>query len=368
MHDPGAETEAADPTLAMSARTHDFIRAPLAEHGGSPYGNPLIEERKKFGFASLQTDEFTSASRQFISKEGAVNQRGRVLGGSTAINAGFYRSASKEYIKRDRWDPESAREAYEQAESKIVFRPSLEAWQSVTADCMVEAGIRPFNGFSLEHLQGTKVGGNIFDAHGRRHSSADLLATAGNSNKITHLLNATVQNVIFDDAAHWGVLRSCGVRRKEHLMQFNITRLSDVRAVGQSMQDNPAMFLSLNYSSSHALQQLPTDAPQVAGILNGFRIIIGTSMFYQGFNTSIQPVLGGRLAHPTSRGSLRLVSRDPRQNPSVKFNYLAEEKDLDQCVEAVRLLEKIANFISISAFLGRKQSRISSTRDFCKKV
>ncbi|KAL5981206.1 hypothetical protein ACLOJK_029127 [Asimina triloba] len=398
----------------------------LVERGGSPYGNPLIEERRNFGFPFFQTDEFTSISQQFISKEGVVNQRGRVLGGSTAINGGFYSRASEEYIKGAGWDPELVRGAYEWAESKIVFRPSLTAWQSVAADGMVEAGIRPFNGFSLEHLQGTKVGGSIFDAHGRRHTSADLLAAAGDSNKITLLLNATVQNVIFHDAgrgkqprAHgirfirsngnpnkfydvyinhpnkvsrsWGdvilcagamgspqILMLSGIGPKEHLTHFNITPLIDVRSVGQSMQDNPAIIIPLNYSS-HALQKLhDPDPSQVVGIVNGLRIIIEAAVFYPSFNTSIQPVMGGKLAYPVSRGSLRLVSADPRQNPSAKFNYLAKEKDLDECVKMVPLIEEVAQSRSISAFLGRRQSRLSSKegtsssyrkelRDLCKK-
>ncbi|KAL6012691.1 hypothetical protein ACLOJK_003180 [Asimina triloba] len=381
---------------------------------------------RSFGFPFLQTDEFTSISQQFVSKEGVVNQRGRVLGESTAINGGFYSRASEEYVKGAGWDPELVREAYEWAESKIVFRPSLTAWQSVAADGMVEAGIRPFNGFSLEHLQGTKVGGSIFDAHGRRHTSADILAAAGDSNKFTLLLNATVQNVIFHDAgrgkqprAHgirfirsngnpnkfydvylnhpnkvsrsWGdvilcagamgspqILMLSGIGPKEHLTHFNITPLIDVRSVGQSMQDNPAIIIPLNYSS-HALQKLhDPDPSQVVGIVNGFRIIIEAAVFYPSFNTSIQPVMGGKLAYPVSRGSLRLVSADPRQNPSAKFNYLAKEKDLDECVKMVPLIEEVAQSRSISAFLGRRQSRLSSKegtsssyrkelRDLCKK-
>ncbi|KAL5980791.1 hypothetical protein ACLOJK_028701 [Asimina triloba] len=393
----------------------------LVERGGLPYGNPLIEERKNFSFSLLQTGPFRSISQQFISKEGVVNHRGRVLGGSTAINGGFYSRASEDYVlERGRWDPELVREAYEWAEAKMVFRPSLTSWQSVAAQSMIEAGIRPFNGFSLEHLEGTKVGGSIFDAHGRRHTSADLLA-AGNSKNITVLLNATVQNIIFHDAscgeqprAHgirfirsngnpkklyevylnhpnvsgsWGdvilcagalgspqILMLSGIGPKEHLMHFNITPVVDARAVGQSMQDNPAISIPLNYSPN-SLQKLHPDPPQVVGIVDDFRIIMETSVFYPSLNTSILPVLAAKVAYPVSRGSLRLVSRDPRQNPSVKFNYLAEEKDLDECVKMVLLIEKVAQSRSISVFLGRRQSRLSmdgkpiylELRDYCKK-
>ncbi|KAL5981209.1 hypothetical protein ACLOJK_029130 [Asimina triloba] len=414
-------------TATLSQR-HSVL---LVERGGSPYGNPLIEEEKRFGFAFIQTDQFTSISQRFVSEDGVGNQRGRVLGGSTAINAGFYGRASRGYINRAGWDPELVREAYEWVESKIVFRPSLRRrpsrtrWQAVAAEGMVEEGIRPFNSFTLEHIVGTKVGGSIFDVRGRRHTAADLLG-AGNPEKITVLLNATVQNIIFDDSPGDGkppkargirfirsngnpgkfyevylnlpkdssgllsrgevilcagalgspqILLLSGIGPKEHLMQFNITPLVDAREVGQSMQDNPTIRAFLNYSS-HALSknllQLP-DPPKVAGIVKGNRILMETTLSYASFNTTIRVSLAVKLAYPISRGSLRLVSVDPRQNPSVKFNYLVKEKDLDECTRMVRLLDRVARSRSVTAFLERRQSILPTSiskemlRDFCKQ-
>ncbi|KAL5978406.1 hypothetical protein ACLOJK_029523 [Asimina triloba] len=390
----------------------------LVERGGSPYGNPLIEDKEKYGFVNLQTDEFTSVSQQFISEDGVSNVRGRILGGSTAINGALYSRATEEYVKRAGWDPELVSEAYEWVESKVVSKPSLSAWQSAAANGMLEAGIRPFNGFSLEHIRGTKVAGTIYDAHGRRNTAADLLA-AGNPHKITLLLNATVQNIIFHDAgegkqlrAHgirfirsngnpdkfyevylnhpnnsglWGdvilsagalgspqILMLSGIGPKEHLTHFNITHLFDAGGVGHSMKDNTAIGITLNYSSQ-ALHQIHLDPPLVAGIVDGFRIIIETLAFYPGYNTSIVVPMLGKLASPASRGSLRLLSADPRQNPSVRFNYLAEEEDLDECAEMVRLIDKVARSRSVTAFLGRRQSVLPNgtssnqeLRDFCR--
>ncbi|XP_058096430.1 (R)-mandelonitrile lyase-like [Magnolia sinica] len=392
----------------------------LVDRGGSPYGNPLIEEKKNYGFPLIQTDNFSSIAQAFVSEEGVSNHRGRVLGGSTTINGGFYSRAREDYIRRVGWDAELVRDAYKWVESKIVFQPNpLTPLQSVTADGMVEAGVRPFNGFSLEHLKGTKIGGSIFDNHGRRHTSADLLA-AGNSKKITVLLNATVQNVIFYDGgdgkkprAHgirfirsngnpnhfyeaylshpkgsrsWGdvilsagalgspqILMLSGIGPQEHLKHFNISTLIDAREVGQAMQDNPSITFRLNYSL-HALQKPQPDPPQVVGISKGFRIILQAIILPTSPNTTITPVVA-KIANPASRGSLRLWSTDPRQNPSVKFNYLAKERDLDECVEMAHLVEKVAQSRSIERFLGMRQlaiakddmSRDKELRDFCKK-
>lgn len=121
---------------------------------------------------------------------------GRVLGGSSAINGGFYSRASKDFIKRARWDEELVKQAYEWVESKLVFVPELTSWQTVVELGLLESGILPDNAYNLEHIEGTKVGGTMFDQCGKRHTSADLLEE-GNPNNIIVLLNATVNNIIF---------------------------------------------------------------------------------------------------------------------------------------------------------------------------
>jgi len=42
----------------------------------------------------------------------------------------------------------------------------------------LEAGVDPYNGLTLDHSVGTKIGGSTFDSSGRRHSVADLLSYA----------------------------------------------------------------------------------------------------------------------------------------------------------------------------------------------
>ncbi|KAM7269625.1 hypothetical protein ACFE04_025122 [Oxalis oulophora] len=168
----------------------------LIERGGSPYGDPMVESIRYYGFPLFQTDEFTSIAQSFVSEDGVQNHRGRVLGGSTAINGGFYSRASNEFVTKNEWDEELVKSAYEWVESKIVFMPTLTDWQFVVQSGLQEAGILPYNSFSLEHLEGTKRGASLFDNFGKRHSSADLLQ-AGNPANITVLLNATVKSVIF---------------------------------------------------------------------------------------------------------------------------------------------------------------------------
>jgi hypothetical protein len=149
-----------------------------------------------YGFPLIQPDEFSSVAQSFVSKDGVESHRGRVLGGSSAINGGFYSRASDDFVKTVGWDEELVKEAYEWVESNIVFKPELTIWQSVVELGLLEAGILPYNGFSMEHIEGTKIGGTLFDEYGIRHTSADLLEI-GNPENIIVLLNATVKNIIF---------------------------------------------------------------------------------------------------------------------------------------------------------------------------
>ncbi|ONK59221.1 uncharacterized protein A4U43_C08F4220 [Asparagus officinalis] len=109
---------------------------------------------------------------------------------------GFYTRASRSYIQNAGWDGILAGEAYRWVERVVAFRPEMRRWQSAVRDGLLESGVRPYNGFTYEHLYGTKVGGTIFDAEGRRHTAADLLQYA-RPQAITVLLHATVSRILF---------------------------------------------------------------------------------------------------------------------------------------------------------------------------
>lgn len=61
------------------------------------------------------------------------------------------------------------------------------------------AGVSPFNGYTYDHVYGTKVGGTIFDKSGYRSTAADLLSAANHTN-LRVLLRATVLKIRFDQS------------------------------------------------------------------------------------------------------------------------------------------------------------------------
>lgn len=179
----------------LAATLSEGSKVLLLERGGLPYGNPNISNINGFA-ATLSDTSPTSASQLFISTDGVFNHRARVLGGGSALNAGFYSRADPEFYNRVPWDPILVSESYEWVEKKVVFQPSVVGWQSAVKDGLLETGSGPYNGFTMEHLIGTKVGGTIFDATGHRHTAADLLEYAIPSS-ITVYLHATVYQILF---------------------------------------------------------------------------------------------------------------------------------------------------------------------------
>lgn len=81
-------------------------------------------------------------------------------------------------------------------ERRIVYWPEIAPWQAALRDGLLDAGYLPFNGYSYDHLPGTKIGGITFDNDGFRHTAADLLAD-GDPQKLTILLHATVHKIVF---------------------------------------------------------------------------------------------------------------------------------------------------------------------------
>ncbi|KAF9622213.1 hypothetical protein IFM89_030071 [Coptis chinensis] len=125
--------------------------------------------------------------------------QGRVLGGSCAINAGFYSRADDDFFKQPgfKLNLDLVNRSYDWIEKAVVLRPQLKNWQSAVHDGLLEANVTPYNGFNLHHVVGTKIGGSTFDGLGRRHSAADLLNHARPSN-IMVALHASVERILFN--------------------------------------------------------------------------------------------------------------------------------------------------------------------------
>ncbi|XP_021716444.1 protein HOTHEAD-like [Chenopodium quinoa] len=180
--------------LAVTLSQHYNVL--LLERGGVPFDKFNVSFMENFHISLADTSP-SSATQQFTSTDGVMNARARVLGGGTCINAGYYSRASPSFVKKAGWDPELVNEAYTWVENQIVHAPKLAPWQAAVKDALLEVGVSPFNGFTFEHKYGTKISGSIFDQQGRRHSAAELLASADPEN-LDLYIHATVHKIKFD--------------------------------------------------------------------------------------------------------------------------------------------------------------------------
>ncbi|KAL4188147.1 hypothetical protein AMTRI_Chr09g22480 [Amborella trichopoda] len=206
----------------LAATLSHSAKVLLLERGGSPYGNPNITNLATFAdtLADLAPD---SPSQRFISEDGVISARARVLGGGSCLNAGFYTRASPNYVRDVGWDGPLVNQSYQWVERIVAFKPPMLQWQSAVRDGLVEVGVGPYNGFTYDHMYGTKVGGTIFDVDGHRHTAADLLEYA-NPTGLTVLLRAVVHRVMFrtkgksKPVAHGVVFRDAnGFKHKAYL-------------------------------------------------------------------------------------------------------------------------------------------------------
>ncbi|KAL1555051.1 (R)-mandelonitrile oxidase [Salvia divinorum] len=411
-------------TSAPSIEYHDYIiigggtaGCPLAatlsasakvvilERGGLPYSDPNIVHAS--GFASTLTDPSpTSAAQLFISTDGVFNHRARVLGGGSAINAGFYTRAGREYVDRAGWEPRLVEASYEWVERKVAFRPRLRAWQAAVREGLLEAGVLPDNGFTYEHVDGTKTGGTIFDVNGIRHTAADLLEYA-HPNNITVYFHATVQQILFTTSpgqrskAYGAVFKDS--KGKKHMVYLNkgsrneiilsagalgspqllmlsgigpghqlkaqgIEVLLDQPMVGQGMSDNP-----LNAIIIPSRRSVEPSLPQVVGITD-------IDFYIEAINAKIDPftslpsaanqgheqaMIMGKVSEPFSKGYMTLDSQDPNDNPSVTFNYFRDSRDLHKCVQGMKILKRVVKSHPISKFWIKHKSAAYDMHQYC---
>ncbi|KAK1259847.1 Protein HOTHEAD [Acorus gramineus] len=101
------------------------------------------------------------------------------------------------YVRRAGWDGKLVNGSYPWVERQIVHWPVLAPWQEALRDGLLAAGVTPFNGYTNDHVFGTKVGGTTFDRDGFRHTAADLLSS-GNPDNLHVLIHASVQRILFD--------------------------------------------------------------------------------------------------------------------------------------------------------------------------
>ncbi|GAB2294063.1 hypothetical protein Dimus_028279 [Dionaea muscipula] len=256
---------------ALAATLSEAANVLVLERGGSPYGNRNVENIGSFAL-NLADPTLNSPAQQFISEDGVINARGRVLGGGSAVNAGFYTRASRSYVANVGWDEALVNQSYEWVERKVAFQPPVLQFQSAVRDGLLEVGVDPYNGFTFDHLYGTKIGGTIFDSHGHRHTAADLLEYSY-SMRTTVYLHATAHKIIFD-IKKFQKPRAQGVIFWDAL---GIKHIAYIRAAGE-------IILSAGAIGSPQLLMLSGIGPQSELKSHGIDLVLDQPLVGQGMS------------------------------------------------------------------------------------
>eukprot|EP01018_Ginkgo_biloba_P038427 Gb_30268 [translate_table: standard] len=150
--------------------------------------------------------------------------------------------------------------------------------------------------------------------------------------------------------------------------------------LGQGIVDNPALDVSL-------VSSLPmeTSLGKVVGIADHSQNYIESRTFvediiFHDIELAIRIYRGifvQKVANPLSKGWLRLRTIDPRDNPSVRFNYFSHSLDLQTCVQGLRIIAKLFESNSFESsglpalhFIGRplpdNKSDDTAMAQFCR--
>ncbi|CAN8253363.1 unnamed protein product [Cochlearia groenlandica] len=254
---------------ALAATLSQNATVLVLERGGSPYDNPTATDVQNFA-TTLSNTSPKSWSQLFVSEDGVYNTRARVLGGGSVLNAGFYTRAGDEYVREAEWKSDEVEEAYEWVEKKVAFEPPVLGWQTAFKDGLLEAGEFPYNGFTYEHINGTKIGGTIFDRDGHRHTAADLLEYA-NSDMVGVYLHASVHKILFTSKGRprpkaYGVIfqDSNGVLHKAELAKNSMNEvILSAGAIGSPQLLMLSGVGPMAHLAAHGIKPLVLDHPMV---------------------------------------------------------------------------------------------------------
>lgn len=145
-----------------------------------------------------------------------------------------------------------------------------------------------------------------------------------------------------------------GIGPADHLKEMGIPVIVDLPGVGKGMVDNPR-----NNITIISRRPIRFSMPQVVGIAgNGEAYIESFSTTMKKYSNSTNgmekvyiAVIAEKVAAPLSSGELYLKTTDPRDNPSVTFNYFSNPLDLAVCTRAMRTIGMLRQTKALRPFI-----------------
>ncbi|MFJ6567606.1 GMC family oxidoreductase [Streptomyces sp. NPDC091292] len=321
--------------------------------------------------------------------------RGKVLGGSSGVNAGVALRARRPDFARWRahglsgWTDAEVLEAYKRLETTSAGDDTLRGrsgplpirqlgYEELTPSLQAFIDASASEGFKrLKDVNGTDQDGvtayqlNVVEGVRQNTGMTYLTDEVRRRPNLTVRGDTEIDRVLFDAGVARGVLTTdgteftagevilsagafgspailmrSGIGPADHLRSLDIPVVSDL-PVGLRLQNQPFYF------NVYALRpgKLAMTPPGGALVWTGSSEagkgeldihISATHLIDPAFSpTGGAIVLAVSIVRPDSIGSLRLHSRDPQDAPVIDYRFLAEPRDLRRMVEAVKLSRRI---------------------------
>jgi choline dehydrogenase len=152
------------------------------------------------------------------------------------------------------------------------------------------------------------------------------------------------------------ILLRSGVGPAADLAELGIDVVADL-PVGQRLHDQP-FYYNAYALKSEALDMRPavgallwTQSSEARGDELDLQVAVTHLMPPEYSPTGGAIVLSVAVVKPDSRGTVTLRSRDPREQPEIDCNYLAEERDARRMLEGLKLSRKIGRNPALAKFI-----------------
>jgi choline dehydrogenase len=320
--------------------------------------------------------------------------RGKVLGGSSAVNGAVALRARSEDFKNwnlPGWSYEDMLPYFKKLEKsdsgdkelhgfdgplpvRQLLRNDLTSVQKAFMDATVQIGYNLIGDFDSPDANG--VGPyrmNVVNGVRVNTSMAYLSNTVRERNNLTILSECIVDRVLFEQKKAVGIilaggetffadeiilsggtygsaailLRS-GIGDKLDLDKLEIPVLADL-PVGKNLKDHPFYYAAFAlYKEMAPIKSPPiaaklwtSTAKEKKGVLDLH--ITATHLFPDEYSPTQRGfVLAVAVTTPVSKGRVWIESRDPNINPKINLNFLDDQYDIERMIEGVRIARQIA--------------------------
>ena len=169
------------------------------------------------------------------------------------------------------------------------------------------------------------------------------------------------------------LLMLSGVGPRDHLGEHGVPVVADLPGVGQNLRDHPMVYMAWNVQPGVDIGRDERNSNLALRFTAGGSHLPKDMIVYMASSLSARVDRGGDPAKPIGigvgvvlnlalgAGSVKLASPDPGQQPMIDYNYLAEPFDRERMREAVRICDEL---FADHAFADIVSERISPGPDF----